>query len=109
MDLNLPGIIFYIGVRQLSKEQRPITQRKIFTLDNCFRLKRTHKSFCRDNAVYRSNSFKFERRAPAASTARPEAGQPAQSAARLEQVLASVSREKIRASRVDKSGVKEVI
>ena len=59
--------------------------------------------------MYRSNSFKFERRAPAASAARPEAGQSAQSAVRLEQVLASVSREKSRGPRVDKSGVKEVI
>ena len=57
--------------------------------------------------MYRSNSFKFERRAPAA--VRPESVQPTQSAARLEQVLASVSKEKSRGRRVDKSGVKEVI
>ena len=57
--------------------------------------------------MYRSNSFKFERRAPAA--VRPETVQPTQSAARLEQVLASVSKEKSRGRRVDKSGVKEVI
>ena len=60
--------------------------------------------------MYRSNSFKFERRAPA--LVRPESGQTqTQSAARLEQVLASVSkREKSRDhSKVDKSGVKEVI